>query len=130
MPVKGADNVKQRIRQFTTERQQLAAKAANIIGFTIGSRADNYVPVDTKALMNSRYVQVDPIPDGARVRVGYTQAYAAFLHNSLDWKPKPPGTPGKPTGGFNPEATPFWLNKGADETKQVQLNIIKDIFKV
>lgn len=130
MPVRGTSKVKQNLSKFTKERQQLAKKAANAIGFTIGSRADEYVPVDTKALMNSRYVTVDATPNNARVMVGYVQDYAAALHNSTDWQPRPPGTPGKKSGGYNPNAQPFWLQKGADETKQQQLNIIEDIFRV
>lgn len=129
MPVR-KNNVKKNVDRFTQERQKLAQQAATKIGFVIGSRADSYVPIDQKTLINSRYVRAEPTATGARVRIGYTQSYAAYLYRNTNWTPKPPGTPGKPNGGYNPDAEPFWLDKGAEETRAQQQRILKDTFKV
>ena len=94
--------------------------ALTAVIFAIGGKADFYVPVDTNALMNSRETNVTPYKNGYRAKLGYYQKYALALHGSATysplWKPKPPGTPGKPTGGYNPIATPGWIFRGVAET--------------
>ncbi len=128
MPIR-KNNVKRGVQRFTAERQRLAKVAATKVGFIIGARSDYYVPIDTKALINSRYVRAENTATGARVRIGYTQEYAQYLYSNTNWQPKPPGTPGKPTGGYNPNAEPFWLDRGAEESKAAQQQAVKDTFK-
>ena len=88
--------------------------------YAIGGNADFYLPVDTNALMNSRETNVVPYKSGYRATLGYYQKYALALHGSATysplWKPKPPGTLGKKTGGYNPIATPRWIFRGVAET--------------
>jgi hypothetical protein len=94
--------------------------ALTAVIFAIGGRADFYVPVDTNALMNSRETHIIPHNNGYRATLGYYQNYALALHGTATysplWKPKPPGTPGKPTGGYNPSARPGWIFMGVNET--------------
>ena len=94
--------------------------ALTAVIYAIGGRADFYVPVDTNDLMNSRETHVVPYKNGYRATLGYYQNYALALHGTSTysplWKPKPPGTPGKPTGGYNPIATPRWIFRGVAET--------------
>ena len=98
---------------------QLEAALTSVI-FAVGGKADFYVPVDTNALMNSRETHVVAHKDGYKATLGYYQHYALALHGTSTysplWKPKPPGTPGKPTGGYNPIATPGWIFRGVAET--------------
>jgi hypothetical protein len=94
--------------------------ALTAVVYAIGGRADFYVPVDTNALMNSRETHVIPHKNGYRATLGYYQNYALALHGTATysplWKPKPPGTPGKPTGGYNASARPGWIFIGVAET--------------
>jgi hypothetical protein len=94
--------------------------ALTAVVYAIGGRADFYVPVDTNALMNSRETHVIPHKDGYRATLGYYQNYALALHGTATysplWKPKPPGSPGKPTGGYNASARPGWIFIGVAET--------------
>jgi hypothetical protein len=94
--------------------------ALTAVVYAIGGRADFYVPVDTNALMNSRETHVIPHKDGYRATLGYYQNYALALHGTATysplWKPKPPGSPGKPTGGYNASARPGWIFMGVAET--------------
>ena len=97
--------------------------ALTAVIFAIGGKADFYVPVDTNALMTSRTTNVTPYRNGYRATLGYggpKASYALALHGTSTysplWKPKPPGTPGKPTGGYNPIATPGWIFRGVAET--------------
>jgi hypothetical protein len=94
--------------------------ALTAVVYAIGGRADFYVPVDTNALMNSRETHVIPHKNGYRATLGYYQNYALALHGTATysplWKPKPPGSPGKPTGGYNASARPGWIFMGVAET--------------
>jgi len=95
-------------------------RALTTLGTVIGGKADFYVPVDTNALMNSREIRVRPVGGGWRLTIGYYQDYAYFLHGDKSykptWAPKPAGTLGKPTGGYNASATPGWIYRGVNET--------------
>lgn len=139
MAVKGAGKVKANTKKLIADMQRKAVTAADIIGKTIGSRSDLYVPVDTRALINSRYVVTTATDNGARVTIGYTQPYGVFLHQSSNWKPRPIGTKVYDQGKGNPprikndanmDATARWLYRGVEETKGIQQDIIKDIFKI
>jgi hypothetical protein len=94
--------------------------ALTAVVYAIGGRADFYVPVDTNALMTSRETHVIPHKNGYRATLGYYQNYALALHGTATysplWKPKPPGSPGKPTGGYNASARPGWIFMGVAET--------------
>lgn len=126
MPVRGTKNVRRNLKTQVDiiQRAKLPIAMRKAV-FALGARADQYVPIDTSALINSRFTRVQTFGSSVQGVVGYTQAYAAALHSPesggrLDgWKPQPPGTPGKPNGGFNPKAEQGWLDIGADEAMPV-----------
>jgi hypothetical protein len=77
---------------------------------TLAGTADFYVPVDTSALVQSRSYRLRHNGSGWTLTYGYYTDYAAALHERHDWQPKPPNTPGKEGGGYNPNAKPEWMN--------------------
>jgi hypothetical protein len=91
-------------------------KALYTMGNEMGAASDHYVPVDSANLVNSRALRVTQTADGWRLTISYYGKQAGALHSpktgsKMDgWKPKPPGSPGKPTGGYNPNAKQDWLN--------------------
>lgn len=76
----------------------------------LAGTADFYVPIDTSALVQSRSYRIRYNGDGWKMTYGYYTDYAAALHERNDWQPKPPNTPGKKGGGYNPDARPNWMN--------------------
>lgn len=113
--VRGGNKLRRNFKTSIENKNARVKKAVTAAAFVIGSRSDERVPVDTKALMNSRFTKVIPMAQAWRGIIGYTQDYAAALHERTDWKPKPPGSPGKRTGGYNANAEPLFLEKGADD---------------
>ena len=92
------------------------------------SKAEFYTPQDTNALINSQYRRVTREGNNTIGRVGYTQSYAAALHGIQGmgipiWSPKPPNTPGKKGGGYNPNAVPYFLQRGARESIDEMLEV-------
>jgi hypothetical protein len=95
------------------------------VAYAIGANADFYVPVDTNTLMNSRAVS-PARQEGSGLRVILSDGVekkaddASALHGTASysplWKPKPPGTPGKKTGGYNADARPGWIFRGVEDT--------------
>lgn len=119
-PADAAKNVKEKLYDITDNKLEAAL---SIVAYAIGGNADFYVPVDTNALMNSRAVRVIPYRGSFRAILSYggpKASYAFYLHGSMTqsplWKPKPAGTPGKKTGGYNPIATPQWIPRGVADT--------------
>tara|TARA_R110002153_G_scaffold8006_1_gene35144 strand:- start:635 stop:1045 length:411 start_codon:yes stop_codon:yes gene_type:complete len=116
-PKNVAEKINKKLDHIANE--QLEESLTAVI-YAIGGRADFYVPVDTNALMNSRETFVVKQNDGYTATLGYYQEYALALHGSATytplWKPRPRGAPGKPKGGYNPSATPRWIDRGVDET--------------
>lgn len=123
MPVK----IARPVRLFT-RGEQITEGAMVAILATIGANAAQYVPIDTAALLNSQFRTIEQGPTGLVGRIGYTQAYAAALHERMDWKPKPPGTPGKPNGGYNPDAQPGYLARGVEESREQIKKILRQYY--
>lgn len=96
---------------------------------TLSGTADYYVPVDTSDLVKSRTSRIRQEGTDWRMTYGYYTGYAQYLHESTNWQPKPPGSPGKPNGGYNPNAKPGWLNlawdESGDEARRVFARIIE-----
>ena len=122
-PQDAANNVQAKIKQVTDEKLEAALTT---VAYAIGANADFYVPVDTNALMNSRNIKIEYKQGGGyRAVISYgvyggKATYAAALHGTASysplWKPKPPGTPGKKTGGYNADARPGWIFRGVEDT--------------
>ena len=76
----------------------------------LSGHADYYTPLDTGALRNSKSYRIRQNGDKWVMTYGYYTEYAAALHVRTDWPPKPPGSHGKPNGGYNPDAESNWMN--------------------
>lgn len=112
-----------------------AIQSALIIG---SSQAALYTPIDTSTLLNSQFREMDA--NGTRVtgRVGYSAAYAAYVH---DMPGKLKGQPrahfgktreGTEFGGgtgkgnyWDPHGEPQFLKKGFDEERDAITAVIK-----
>ena len=112
MPVK----ISKPIRLHTRGEQITEAVMTEILS-VIDSHTTQYVPIDTAALINSRFRQVEKVAGGFIGRIGFTENYAAALHERTDWRPKLPNTDGKKGGGYNPDATHHFLARGVDESR-------------
>lgn len=133
VPGKGVDDAVKDIRELARKRIfDRARRALTVAGYNLGAHADQYVPIETGALINSRRQEVNKSGDTITLTLGYYQTYAGFLHNpkpggKLDgWKPRPVPSPGKKTGGYNPDAKQGWLDIAWNEIGD---EITKDIFK-
>ena len=124
MPFKPGKSPKDLVRNVGVKLEYIentvTERALTTLGTVIGGKADFYVPVDTNKLMTSRETPVVKTQTGWRLTIGYYGEYAYFLHGDKSykptWTPKPAGTPGKPTGGYNSSATLGWIYRGVAET--------------
>lgn len=95
------------------------------IGIVVGNKALERTPLDTSALINSQDRLLYRTSTSYTMAIIYTQAYAAALHEREDWKPRPVGSPGKPDGGFNPNATPKFLTSAGDDSMGIIEKIVR-----
>lgn len=127
---KSPTDVAKKLNKTLTQDLPLDIEKGLFSMYTILSgTADYYVPVDTSALVQSRTSRIRKAGDNYRLTYGYYTEYAQYLHESRNWEPKPPGTPGKPNGGYNPNAKPGWLNlawnEAGDEARKAFARIIE-----
>ena len=121
MPIKKAPNP----QRLHARVEQITEKVMTEILGVIDSQTVQYVPIDTADLINNRFRRVESTPTGLIGTIGFGQKYAAALHERTDWKPKPPNTPGKKGGGFNPDATHHFLFRGVEESRAMIKKIIE-----
>jgi hypothetical protein len=76
----------------------------------LGSAADFFVPVDTTDLIKSKSFKITQSGFKFTLTYGYYTEYAAYLHESFNWNPRPVGAPGKKGNQWNPNAKPKWLD--------------------
>lgn len=112
----------------------------------LASHADEYVPIDTGALIKSRSHRIRKNGEKWRLTYGYYTDYAQALHSpkpggKMDgWKPMDPYErewrtksasefTGSGSGGWNPSATQGWMNiawnEVGDEAKKLFANMIE-----
>lgn len=107
-------DVQKRYRKKMINIDSSTERLLTIIAIFIQNEAAFLTPQDTNALLNSQYRQLIANQMGARVmRIGYTQDYAAALHERTDWRPLRPNERTPPGGAYNPNATSGFLEKGA-----------------
>lgn len=114
-------DVQQRYRNKIGEIDLKGEKVITMIMIAIQNRASFYTPQDTNLLINSQYRQVaGKTGNILRGIVGYTAGYAAALHGNdvykPVWSPRRPDERSPQGGAYNPNATPFFLSKAADES--------------
>lgn len=140
--VQGINELKRSINTLTANDVPKAAGRALYTALTlIENRSLEYVPLDTGALLNSRFKEIRQEADLTVGRIGFAQAYAVPLHSPKsggkmdNWKPRPIGTivsikgqePRKKTAS-NMSAKQDWLNIGLDEAWPEIQRAVKDEF--
>lgn len=133
--VQGINELKRNVNTLTAVDVPKAAGRALYATLTlIENRSLEYVPLDTGALLNSRFKEIKQESGLSIGRIGFAQAYAVPLHSPKpggkmdNWKPKPVPSPGKLVGGYNPNAKQDWLNIGLDEAWPEIQRAVKDEF--
>lgn len=76
-----ATRVVNRLPLFVTETERRAASAVTQALIKGASEASVMTPIDTSALLNSQYRDVQVGSDAVRGRVGYTVDYALPVHD-------------------------------------------------
>lgn len=133
--VKGINELKRSIATLTNAEVPKQAGAAMYAVLTlVENRSLEYVPLDTGALLNSRFKEIRQEAGLTIGRIGFVQAYALPLHSPQpgskmdNWQPKPVPSPGKLTGGFNANARQNWLNIGLEEAWPEAQRAVKEAF--
>lgn len=90
-----------------------AEKALTIAAITVANKALEYTPMEYSALVNSQYREVKMLGGKAVASIGYTQGYAAALHERTDWSPRP--VEDKKGPAWNPSAKPKFLQSAGEE---------------
>jgi hypothetical protein len=144
--VKGVNELKKNIQTLVGDKVPKAAERGLYVGLTlIENRSLEYVPLDTGALLNSRFKEIKQQEGLTIGRIGFVAAYALPLHSpkpggKMDgWKPQTPedramrmSAANYPTsgmsGGYNPSARQDWLNIGLEEAWPEVQRAIKEEF--
>lgn len=115
MAIKGMAQVRKNInRQLKMVIPAQAEKALHIATSIIGGYASLMTPVDTSTLINSQYRRVATGSGKVIASIGYTAAYAAYVHGA---KGKMKGIPRASGRGnyWSPDAEPQFLSKAGDD---------------
>lgn len=126
--IRGIDSVRRGLNRFANVTVMRKAYRAMTEVLIIGmAKAAVYTPIDKSLLINSSFRDVRQVGSKTFGKAGYTQGYAAAIHDREGWRPKRPGTPGKRTGGYNPSAKPKFLEAGFEETQAQQNAAVRRI---
>lgn len=122
MAIKVTNNFKKVINNITENkaRQVLVAIEAGA-----ANRAIFHAPVEYSNLVNSYFGNVEKTGHIWRLRVGFGVDYAVYLNNMTNWKPRPPTLKQGP--GYNPNATPHFLDYHGFESPEAKADIDKTI---
>lgn len=81
MALKGLSDVKAALKKVQSDMEKKKRTALNRIGVIIKADAVKMTPVDTANLRGSAYIDID---GSEKVLVGYTAAYAPYVHENLE----------------------------------------------
>lgn len=108
--VRGVNNVRRGLSRFfggeVDRRAERAMTEVLIIGM---AKAAVYTPIDKGLLINSSFREVRQVGSRTIGAAGYTQSYAAALHDREGWR-----------GRLNQNAGPKFLERGFEETQDLQ----------
>lgn len=145
--VRGVKEVQQKLNRLIDDTSgRKAARAIQSAMLIIGAESATMVPVDTSMLLNSQYREFEI--KGTRVtgRVGYSAAYALYVHNASgklkgqprahfgrtsnhsEFGPQKPVEFGGGTGTgkyWDPHGEPQFLTKAVQKTKDQVAAVIK-----
>lgn len=94
--VTGLDEILRNLNGVVAEIEGDTRKGLQAAGLFIKGKAKEITPVQFGPLRRSAFFSTDVISSGSRLRVGYTQSYAPFVHempDSTNWSS--PGTGNK-----------------------------------
>lgn len=95
--IKGISEVLKALRDVRTQMAMARRAALTKIGVIIKADAVRKAPVDTGNLRNSAYYEVE----NDKVRIGFSAAYAAFVHENVEEKLRgQPRTSGSKKGNY------------------------------
>lgn len=129
--VKGVNETITKINRMIDDVQGVRIiRALYIVSEQVLESASVITPIDTSTLVNSRYIDFDTSGGRITAKVGFSAAYAAFVHDApgkLKGQPRAHfGTTreGKQFGGgteqgvyWGPGGEPQFLKKGLDQVK-------------
>lgn len=134
MPVKGIERVRKSVRVTLDRLSGPVTEGAIYAVLSQGAAiADTMTPIDTSALVNSRY-EPQITYQGKEIigHVGYTAEYAAWVHDApgvLRGEPRDPSDPSR--GDFwDPNAEPEFLRKGFEELAPSVPRLLNQYYKV
>lgn len=81
MAIKGLPGVLAALKKAQSDMEKKKRKALNRIGVIVKADAQKMTPVDTANLRGSAYINAD---GSEKVLIGYTAAYAPYVHENLD----------------------------------------------
>ena len=108
--IRGFDSVRRGLSRFFGDEVDRRAERAMTEVLIIGmAKAAVYTPVDRGLLINSSFREVRRVGNRTTGAAGYTQNYAAALHDREGWRRR-----------RNPNAGPRFLERGFEETQDLQ----------
>ena len=117
---KGGEQLKQKYSVFVGSMTGPKTESAMAKVLSIGiTGAKELAPLEYGTLMNSAFRRIEKTNTGIRGVAGFTVYYAYYLHERLDWKPRPVAMKSGP--GANMNAEPKFLQKGFTNPDQKAL---------
>ena len=118
--IRGINSVQRGLSNFFNREAFIKAERAVTEVLIIGmAKAAVYTPIDKGLLINSAFRATRREGNKVVGMAGYTQSYAAALHDNTNWSPH-----------RNPNATPKFLEKGFEETEPQQRAAVRRIMRV
>jgi len=130
MPVKGANQVKGRLRQFIAATDKKALQYVNAVLSEAGALSKTKAPLEFGTLHNSQSIDVKQTRAETIGTLSYNTKYASILNDGkYVWKPRPPSEKKGPA--WNPDAQPHFLEYGFESPEaQAAQRRLMEIFKV
>lgn len=130
MPIKGANQVKGRLRQFIATTDKRALQYVNAIMADASALSKTKAPIEYGTLHGSQDIDVKQERTSTIGTLSYNTKYAAILNDGkYQWNPRPPSEKKGPS--WNPDAEPHFLEYGFESPEaQSSQKRLMGIFKV
>lgn len=123
MSVRGMGEVLKALKAYNTKKRVARRVALTRIGLKVKGDSLRFTPVDTGNLRASAFSEVQ---GGEFVRIGYTAAYAPFVHESMEKHKGQPRTGGTKKGFYWESGQPKFLEKAVKDNAAF---ILKELAK-
>lgn len=127
MGVKGANEVLTNLRQLEAKKRNARRKALTRIGLKVKADSISLTPVDTGNLRQSAYTEVDR---DVKVTIGYTAAYAPFVHEAMEKLRGAPRTSGTGKGFYWDGGENKFLDKAVKRNAKFIMDELAKAMKV